>query len=340
MADLARRSSPGYADELSALPSQPFAALEILRIVNNENTSAQQIGRIIDADPALAARVLRMANSPYYGLPRGIANPSQAVVLLGLTTVKALRWVPRVDCSLKVAPLGRPDCGRTRLTRAVAASTIAGEIGASQSEAFTAGLLANIGVSLLFKQDPKSYGEVLSLVAAEGISLEAAEQRLLGSTHVEAGARALDSWRFPSSFVRAVLMHHLPIDTVSDRLARIVIAAGAFARFVDTAFHEESTDVPLDVVAALGIGAGRIQRIADLITAKVDELAPTLGISPDRKREGGNLERDSDEQLAAVRSNVELTRTAQQLVLSSCLLEVTKLAGSRSSTREFCSSST
>jgi GGDEF domain-containing protein len=248
-------------------------------------------------------------------------------VLLGLTTVKALAVGAACGLLADGASAGPHGLWTHSVTRAVAASVLAGEVGLGQSEAFTAGLLANIGVSLLHQGNEKKYVLVLADVRDNGVPLEDAERRVFGVSHVEVGARALDSWRFPPTFVRAVLLHHTSIDLVSDRLARVVIAAGAFARFVDAAFAEESTGVPLDVVAALGIGVSRVQVIADVITAKVDELAPTLGITPQRRREGADLERDRDRIIGELKNDTALAGAAQQLVLDSTVAEVAKLNG-------------
>ena len=79
-----------YTQELLTLPAQPAAAEQVLRIVSNRKAGAADLARVVETDPALAARVMRLANSPYYGSPRRVSSTRHATVMLGFDTVRAI----------------------------------------------------------------------------------------------------------------------------------------------------------------------------------------------------------------------------------------------------------
>jgi HD-like signal output (HDOD) protein/GGDEF domain-containing protein len=319
----------GNEREPIELNTRPFAALEILRMVHDDNVSAKKIGLLIEADPALSARVLRLANSPYYGVSRTISSASQAVVLLGMSTVKAIAVGAACGLLAEDVDLGPDGLWARSITTAVAASVIASEVALPSSEAFTAGLLSNVGISLLHQQDPITYKNLLRLADDEDIELEALEQTTFGSTHSDIGASALEQWRFPQTIVRAVAFHHQPTFIVADKLARVVIAANAAAALVDDNFGAESTQPFAEVLATLGIGMGQVQRILDRIVTDVDALAPVLGVDIQRSVIGLDNPDETAKQLSALRSEVSDPRElARKLATTSCLLELAKLASS------------
>ena len=82
--------SLSISEELAKLPTQPVAALRILKMVDDPRASAAALGRLVEIDPGLSTKVMRLANAPYYGLSGKVASAAQAVVLLGFSTVRAL----------------------------------------------------------------------------------------------------------------------------------------------------------------------------------------------------------------------------------------------------------
>ena len=137
-----------YTQELLAFAAQPAAAEQVLRIVGNPMAGAADVARVVETDPALAARVMRLANSPYYGAPRRVSNTRHAIVMLGFDTVRGL--AVSAACSLLD---GRVEMGpdgfwRHAITTACAASVIARKVGVTGADAFSAGLLHDIGAVL------------------------------------------------------------------------------------------------------------------------------------------------------------------------------------------------
>jgi putative nucleotidyltransferase with HDIG domain len=220
----------GLSDALARLPAQPLAALRVLELVEQPDASAAEMARLIETDPSLSARVIRLANAPYYGVGRRVSSASRAVVLLGFSTVRAL--AVSAACSL-IAENGRqgpPGYWAHSIATASAASVVARQAGLPPGDAFSAGLLHDLGSALLFRQDATAYASVLARSATVGTLR--AERESFGQTHPETGAAVLDAWRFPDEFVRAVADHHAPPASIRDPLGRAVAAGEAVAEQV------------------------------------------------------------------------------------------------------------
>ena len=267
-----------FAEDLSRLPAQPAAALKVLRLVEDPRSSSAELARLIEADPVLSARVMRLANAPYYGLSRKVGSASRAVVLLGFSTVRAL--AVSAACSLLAddASLGPAGFWSHSVATAAAASVVAGELGAPAGEAFSCGLLHDIGVALLFRRDRSGYAGLLAGGAPGHDTFLAAEAAAFGLTHTEAGAAALEAWRFPPAFVRAVADHHNPPERVGNSLGRLVIAGQALAGLLGALpHHVPPTDLG-PALDAVGIAPDASRRLALAARREIEDLGRALGV--------------------------------------------------------------
>ncbi|MDQ1395449.1 MAG: hypothetical protein QOG64_708 [Acidimicrobiaceae bacterium] len=240
-------------DELARLPAQPFAAMQVLRLVEDTRASSADLARVIETDPALSARVMRLANAPYYGLSGKVGSAARAVVLLGFSAVRALAVSASSGLLADEVDLGPTGFWSHSVVTAVSASVVARYLGTPVSDAFSAGLLHDLGLAL------------------PGLSEEH------GLDHAELGGRALAAWRFPRAFVRAVESHHMPPELVADSLGRIVIAGEALGlRIQESPFDEAETPVD-EALEALSIPRSRLPQLTTEIERGVDRLAHFLG---------------------------------------------------------------
>ena len=227
-------------DELQRLPAQPISAVRVLKMVDDPDASTADLARLIETDPALSAQVLKLANAPYYGLSHNVGSAGRAVLLLGFTTVRAL--AVSGACSLLTSTRDQiypPGFWSHAVTTAVATSALARRIGLQPAEAFTVGLLHDIGAALLYRRDPDAYRRVVDAADLDPDALLAIERRELGATHPELGAAALEAWRLPRPFVRAVEQHHRDLADTTNTMGRVLIVGEAIARQVaPTALHE------------------------------------------------------------------------------------------------------
>jgi putative nucleotidyltransferase with HDIG domain len=204
--------------EMDALPSVPALYLEMAEELQSADPSIQNVGQIIARDPGMAAKVLQLTNSAFFGLRHRVANPSDAVAYLGLDRVQHLflavqafsQFTPPAACAFSMEPLWH-HC----LSTAVRAKAIAKEEEAGREiaeDAFTAALLHDIGELVLACRLGDRHAEAMNLAEMKGIPLWDAEQQILSATHAEVGAYLLGLWGLPDSIVEAVAYHHRPMD--------------------------------------------------------------------------------------------------------------------------------
>lgn len=201
------------ASRVDALPALPAIATQLLDAVDNPETSASSLANLISADPALASRLLRLANSAFYGFPRRIGTVNLAVAVLGFEAVRDLCLsVIITDCFFNVdsdLPFDIEAFWHHSLTSAVGCRMIYKMSGgANPGEGFIAGLIHDIGKMFLGRYFPAEYENVLHRAQMENTPLLRAEEEIFHVTHPIAGAWLLDSWNLPNWLVEAVRDHH------------------------------------------------------------------------------------------------------------------------------------
>lgn len=196
-------------DGMAVLPHVVFRVLEIS---NAAESSIADLDRAIAVDPGFSAKVLTMANSAYFGLPRQVTSIRDALVFLGIKTIRNLAmtigvfdlFVGKTDKE----SLRRRAWWRHSLDTAIAAKYLAMISRKSNpDDAYTCGLMHLIGKTLMDRYGGLDYGNVLHLVGC-GWDEEKAEQSVYGFTHVEASVAAADHWGFPEVLVNGLDYRH------------------------------------------------------------------------------------------------------------------------------------
>ncbi len=224
-------------DDAAVLPSIPAVALSILRLAQDPRVSIEKMASLIEKDPALAAKTLRLANSSYYGSGQPIINLQQALVRLGIraTAVLALSFTLVETCK-KGAGAGVDFAAfwERSLVTSVCARRIAGcSVRQLVDHAFVAALLADVACPFLSRIFPGQYGAVEGRLKSTTEDLAAIESRILGVNHAEVGAVLLRRWHVPEDVVKAVGAHHdpesLPPDSDAFTIGSVVNAASRLA---------------------------------------------------------------------------------------------------------------
>ncbi len=201
---------------LRNLPSLPAIYQDLMEEIHSRDASLKRIAKIISGDLAMVSKILQLVNSAFFGLRTTVANPEQAVALLGSETIKSLALSMQVFSQFEGTAL--PGCSLDALWQhGVATSTsarrIAKEERVAQSvvdDSFTAGLLHDIGLLLLAANKPDEYQQVLLLRHEKHLPEWRAEQEVFGTTHAEVGAHLLSLWGVGEAIVEAVAFHHRP----------------------------------------------------------------------------------------------------------------------------------
>ena len=247
----------GLAGRMHSLPSFPTLYLEILREIESPRSSIQGIANIVAQDPGITAKVLQVANSAAVGLPQKVSDAAEAVQQLGLTTIRSLVLSAQVFGSF--APARVQDFSADALwTHLMGCGALARAILRREhapltdaEDAFTAGMLHDVGKLMLAHSLPREFAQALELAAQEEISQAAAEQRVFGADHAGLAAYLLGLWGLPTSIVEAVAFHHTPEQGGLKQCSALT------AVHVANAFLDETGTAPVNraYLAEIGVAA-------------------------------------------------------------------------------------
>lgn len=196
------------------LPTIPASALAAMREAESSTGTAVTVARYISQDQALASRVLRLANSAFYGLSRTVTTVPEAVVVLGMRCIKNLAMVastyPWLSRPLKGYEIQPMDLWRHSFGVAVASQVVAERTRTNSDQAFAAGLLHNLGkVALSVWLEHRLHAAVLDGYGAD-MTFDQIERHVLGFDHCDVGAHMGQSWNLPTSIVNVLRYHHRP----------------------------------------------------------------------------------------------------------------------------------
>jgi len=216
---------------LEQLPTRPAVARMVIGMTRDEGMSARRIAAVLSADAPLTARLMRLANSAYYGLSGRVRTLTFAVTVLGFTTARSMSLVA-------AAELGGPDAlpvgfWHRNACTAVAAGELARPLQLDPPDAFCLGLLSGIGQALLHQADREPYSALLLTAGPDRDALIAAERNRYGASHLAVSAAALQAWSFPPELSAALRVRdRWPVSRPAengDDLAVCLLLAGEVA---------------------------------------------------------------------------------------------------------------
>lgn len=261
--------------EISHIATLPEITLKIVTLVEDPKSTAQDLHKVISNDPALCARILKVVNSAFYGLPGQIGSINRAIVLLGLNAVKNIAIAASLAKLFRGGELTPTFSARNlwahSMATAAASKAIAEHLKLGLTdEAFLAGLIHDIGVVVEIQYDRHKLIEVINRVGcgAGGAPLRdmlEVEEEVFGATHQDFGRGLCEKWKFPKSFAYVTGYHHFPMKLPPEcrTLACIVCLADRLAAEVPGGFRLDlsSTDMPPDVMNELKLTTEAINEI-------------------------------------------------------------------------------
>lgn len=201
-------------DNLHQLPAIPAVVQELIQNFDNPALDSQHLAQKISQDQALVAKVLRVANSAFYGLPRQVGSTQEAVVVLGFGTVRSLvisaGFINAFSASTPAACVDREHYWQRSLVVATYAKAVAKCVRQDSEMAFTAGLLHDIGIMVLDVCAHERFAIVWKNAQGDGDELIQAERAAFGFDHAELGAEVAHRWKFPSAIEDAIRYHYQP----------------------------------------------------------------------------------------------------------------------------------
>ena len=261
---------------LQALQALPAVVTELLISFDNEDVDIAALTRRIACDQALAARLLRVANSSFYGLQTRVSTINEALVVLGFRAVRSM------VIAMGVSGVFRADqCPgfevqshiRHGIGVGLAARALALETRHNPEIAFTGGILHDIGKLVLASCFAAQYSQALAYREQHDCLLVVAERDVLGMDHAEVGGLLADAWHFPPALRAALAEHHAPAAATADSPADLVHVADAIAHGLGLGENTGELVMPVDQTAwqRLGIDAEKIARGLPQVVDGMDE---------------------------------------------------------------------
>lgn len=202
------------------LPSLPQVYLDLNKAIEDENTSVKDIAQILSSDMVLSAKLLRLINSPYFGINRLISNLNEAINLIGIKKLNSLVLSVHIK---NVFPVNNPvfesymeylwqDAGRvSELAQLIALSENQKEDRPDQ--AYLGGLLHNLGLLIFMSRDSDKLKTLIEQVKNTDIPVAELEMSIFGFTRSQGAAYLLSLWKIPPRIIESVLLQHTPNDT-------------------------------------------------------------------------------------------------------------------------------
>ncbi|MCF6267135.1 MAG: HDOD domain-containing protein [Desulfuromusa sp.] len=218
--------------DLDKLPTMPLVAAQMMELINAPETSAAALAKVVSKDPAVSARVLKIANSSFYSMSRQVSSLSTAIVILGEKTLKNLVLAASMRSMNQTFGKIEQMLWEDSMVCALGSRYLARKLGvADPEEAFMAGLFRHIGLVVLNNQESKAADFIIKSMESGKQSMAEEERELFGATHAEIGAAVLESWKL-SEVLSLVALHHSDVtlddgaDSSAINLTSVVNIAG------------------------------------------------------------------------------------------------------------------
>ncbi len=272
-----------YLATVGDLPTVPAVAAEVMQLVEDPGTSVDELRHAIERDPAIAARILKVSNSSLYGFSRQVDTLGHAISLLGFRTVRNLVLSASLKGSFKRFGLTQKLLWEHAMLAGATALKLAhyGPVDLEREEAFTIGLLHDLGKVAFDNCSPAEYAKVLAHVYNDGMAFVEAERALFGFDHAELGAEVAAKWKLSKRLEAAIRHHHEPeslarlpeLDARYTALASVTTAVCTRLGAGRRAPVEEIDLARLPAWSFLGLEETDVEPILELATSQIKEAA-------------------------------------------------------------------
>ncbi|MEL7473979.1 MAG: HDOD domain-containing protein [Planctomycetota bacterium] len=277
--------------EISHIATLPEITLRIIDLVEDPASTAQDLHDVIQNDPALCSRILKVVNSSFYGLPGQIGSINRAIVLLGLNAVKNIAIAASLAKLFRGGDLtnnfSAKDLWNHSNASACAAKLLADELKMGLAdEAFLAGLVHDIGVMVEMQYDRNRLIEVIERLGIDGEGaptqdMMEIERQVFGATHQEFGQGLCEKWKFPRTFVLVTGHHHNPMDLATEHqtLPAIAYVADRIAARsgIGCRIDLMTTEIDPAVAELLKITPDTVEKITARVIEQMNEDGPVVG---------------------------------------------------------------
>ncbi|MGD0585286.1 MAG: HDOD domain-containing protein, partial [Oryzomonas sp.] len=294
------------------LPTPPAIAIKILDTVREDSFTFNDLARVIESDPALAAKVLKAANSPYYNLSSKVSSIEKSVAILGTHAVKNIALSFVICSEFQCDPYETFDATifwRRALSSAVAAELTATLVRVSSNDLFITALMQDIGILVMHGCRPRDYQLVFNYRKESHRPLPEIERMIFAFDHQEVGAELLKSWLLPEEIYEPIRYHHQ--EAVVSPKYRITTILLSIARSLSS-FYNGSEDVDkirrvkhiLDT--EFGIQGSAVDTLIESVATATLELFTAFEIAPGALRPFSYILQEANSELGDLYDSYEL----------------------------------
>ncbi|HVV83438.1 MAG TPA: HDOD domain-containing protein [Kofleriaceae bacterium] len=279
---------------LDSLPTLPIVALRLGELVHSRRSSVQQVAEVLRGDPSLSAKLLRLVNSAYFGIPGGVTDVGRAIPFIGFNTIYQLVLSVSVLETLK-APSGARFDPKGLWLHSLAVASAARVIGEEirhpdPGSLFTAGLLHDMGKIALAKVSPEEFIRATTMIRDEGLASVDAEHRVGLPGHDKVGSDLARRWRLPAALSVPIESHHVVVKPeLRERMvgphrvaAEVIAVSDLIAQDVAITVGADGQR-PIDPLAkalleTLGIGTTDLESLYSRVMAQLERSRPFLAL--------------------------------------------------------------
>lgn len=263
--------------KVTQIATLPEITAKIMELVEDPSSTARDLQNVIKHDVALSAKILKVVNSAFYGLPRQVGSVDRAIVLLGMSTVKNIAVATSMAKLFGGQDISGKHTARDLWRHCLACGVFCKMLtklrrGVENDEIFVAGLMHDIGILVEKQVYPKELAEAIELAESKEIDLWKAELEVLGADHQAFGTALANKWKFPPVFQIATGYHHQPekLSAQHREVAATVYVADILATCKEVGFAVDNSDPNLDTLDMLGITEGQIDGLLEAFDEKFD----------------------------------------------------------------------
>lgn len=272
---LSRKSIGELISGLDKPPCFPATITRLTGMLNEPDVNMQKVGQVISEDLALTTQVLRLVNSPFFGLSTQATDPQQAVNMLGINQLKPFIFSAGLCAEFNPAPeLGLNGLSSSFVQMGALCKAIAKTETSNPelvNQVMLAGLVHKIGILLLAHLEEKKYRQVLSIVQNEEVLLEEAERTVFGSNHREVGAFVLSLWGLPAQIVEAVAFCRNPSDSSAQSFCPLAVVHFVSSMLPNSGTHD-AIELDHEFLARIGL-QGKVESWQSIIHDQLKDVA-------------------------------------------------------------------
>ncbi len=303
--------------KIKDLPPLPLVVQQLLKVMEDDNSSANDISQVLNSDQAMASKVLKLVNSSFYGLSGKVSTVPRAIVILGVAALRNLALGMGVAKVMSGAATGnlQEKFWDHSIATAAACEVLARHTGkAVPEEAFVAGLLHDIGHLIMLMALPDEFQQVINLGPYHMVENE---RKLIGMAHPQVGQKLLKHWKLPKLLSDAVRFHHTPkvFTGKDDPLISLVALGDLFSSVYGDIYERSICEADFKkLIKTTGLKPEEVNEILGEMESRITETRLFLKIALDEEKGSGRTSYQARKKIVMICTDPLRSEWTQQVL--------------------------